>query len=287
MTGSQDLLDAPDPPAAVRTYLKCVELENPEGGLRFYPGSPRIAERLTRPGDDIILAELHPQALEALRLTFRRTGRVHIHKRDGFEALAALLPPKQKRGVVLIDPAYEEKSDYERTVQTIERAYKRWSTGGYLLWYPLLPAGRHEDMLSALRETGIRKILRSEWHHRPAGGERGLYGSGMAIVNPSWKTDEDDPRHHGLAARYRFRVGPGHSRLACAGIAGRGNPIRSDSSGRSRRDRRTRLPYGSTTDSGRPCPRTYPGLRRAGSARASCHPGSDGTSRSHACSGCD
>jgi len=188
--GIEKLMRAPAPPDIVRTYLDCVRSENPDAGLRLYPGSPRLAERLTRPGDEIILAELHPQALAALRRTFRRSDRVHIHKRDGFEALAALVPPKQKRGIVLIDPAYEEKTDYKRAVQTIERAYRRWSTGTYLLWYPVLPAGQHEELLFTLKQSGIAKILRSEWHHRPAGIERGLYGSGMAIVNPPWKADE-------------------------------------------------------------------------------------------------
>lgn len=188
--GIEKLLPGHAPPEIVQIYLDCVRAENPDGGLRQYPGSPRLAERLTRPGDEIILAELHPQALTALRRTFRRSDRVHIHKRDGFEALAALVPPKQKRGIVLIDPAYEEKADYERAVQAIERAWRRWPAGGYLLWYPLLPAGKHEDLLSALKQSGIAKILRSEWHHRPAGAGRGLYGSGMALVNPPWKTDE-------------------------------------------------------------------------------------------------
>ena len=120
--GVEKLFQAPAPPEIVQIYLDLVRVENPGGELRHYPGSPRLAEQLTRPGDEIILAELHPQALSALRKTFRRSDRVHIHKRDGFEALTALVPPKQKRGIVLIDPAYEEKSDYERSVQAIERA---------------------------------------------------------------------------------------------------------------------------------------------------------------------
>ena len=189
--GIERLLETPDPPETVRIYLDCVRAENPAGTLERYPGSPRIAEHLTRPGDDIILAELHPQAIALLGRTFAKSPRVHVHRRDGFEGLSALVPPAQKRGIVLIDPAYEKKSDYRATVQTIERARKRWSTGVYIVWYPLLPAGRHEDLLSAFNESGIRKILRSEWHHRPSGGERGLYGSGMILINPPWKVDDE------------------------------------------------------------------------------------------------
>jgi 23S rRNA (adenine2030-N6)-methyltransferase len=206
--GIETLLDAPDPPPLVRIYLECVRAENAEGPLRFYPGSPRIAERLSRPGDEIALAELHPQALAELHRTFRRASRVHIHKRDGFEAITALTPPATKRGLVVIDPAYEQKSDYDAVIRTIEQAYRRWSIGGYLLWYPLLPQGRHEALLQTLKDCGIKKILRSEWVHKPPTAERGLYGSGIAWINPVWSA-EDELRVIGdWLVRIEFGTGP-------------------------------------------------------------------------------
>jgi len=91
---------------------------------------------------------------------------------------------------VVIDPSYEEKSDYEQVVRTIERAHRKWSTGGYLVWYPLLPAGLHHTLLEQLKDSGIRKILRSEWRHTRASMDRGLYGSGVIWINSPWKADD-------------------------------------------------------------------------------------------------
>ena len=206
--GVESLLRAPDPPPLVRAYLDCVRAQNTPGCLQYYPGSPKFATAFTRPGDEMVLAELHPQALAALKKTFRRAPHVHIHKRDGFEAIPALVPPATKRGLVVMDPAYEEKSDYETVVRTIERAYARWSTGGYLVWYPLLPERRHEALVRALRDCGIKKILRSEWHHKLPEAERGLYGSGVIWINPTWKAEDELRALGDWLLRVKFGTGP-------------------------------------------------------------------------------
>jgi len=206
--GIEAVLAAPDPPLEVIPYLDRVRAANPGGGFRFYPGSPDLALAFCRPDDELILAELHPQALAEIEKRYRRERRVHIHRRDGFEALPALVPPRTRRGLALIDPVYEQKSDYEAVVRTIERAHARWSTGLYLVWYPLLPAGRHDALLARLKASGIRKILRSEWLHRPPAEDRGLYGSGILAINPLWKMEEAIREVGAWLERIHFGAGP-------------------------------------------------------------------------------
>jgi 23S rRNA (adenine2030-N6)-methyltransferase len=206
--GIEKVLAVPDPPPAIRPYLDQVRAANPAGGLCFYPGSPDLALAFCRSDDDVVLVEMHPQALSELENRYARERRVHIHRRDGFEALAALVPPRTRRGVALIDPAYEQKSDYEAVVRAIERAHARWSTGLYLVWYPLLPAGRHDALFAGLKATGIRKIMRSEWLHRPPAEDRGLYGSGILAINPLWKMDEAIREAGAWMEQIEFGTGP-------------------------------------------------------------------------------
>ncbi len=163
---------------------------NPDGKLRTYPGSPLIARASLRPQDRMQLMELHPGEFEALKEVFRGDRQVGLHQRDGFEGVLALSPPAEKRGLVLVDPSYELKEDYQQVPQWSAKLFQRWSTATLAIWYPLLPAGRHQLLLKGLERSGLRKILVSELSVAPSDGE-GMYGSGMAVVNTPWQLDEE------------------------------------------------------------------------------------------------
>jgi len=179
-----------DPPAPVRRYLDLVRAHNGPGELRYYPGSAVLAQQMLRDDDRAILLELHPQELSALRIAIGRDPRVGVHERDCQEGLPALLPPRApiRRGLVLIDPSYEVKDEYETSVSLLGRALERFGTGVFLLWYPLLAEERHLRLLRLLGELEPPKTLISEYSF----DDRlvGLQGSGLAIVNAPWQFDE-------------------------------------------------------------------------------------------------
>jgi 23S rRNA (adenine2030-N6)-methyltransferase len=160
-----------------------------QDSLNYYPGSPWLAKSALRENDKIALMELHPSEFEKLKAVFNRESNVGVHHRDGYEGVLSLLPPKPNRGAVLIDPSYEVKTEYLQVVKFIEKAYQRWSNGCFAIWYPLLKAGNHRDMLHKLKRSGIRKILLAELYVKDQADER-MYGSGMLLINPPWQLDQ-------------------------------------------------------------------------------------------------
>lgn len=208
------LWSAADIPDAAMPYLEAVRALNEGQTLRFYPGSPRIARHLLRAQDRMVLMELHPTDLPLLQQEFAGDRRVAVHHRDGHEGLKAFLPPKEKRGLVLIDPSYEVKDEFDRVVETLVQSHRRWPTGIYALWYPILNRASIDRLHRRLRESGIRKILYAELSLRPddaplgmtkrqdsrfarpqgapqeeRAGMRGMNGSGMLMINPPWQLD--------------------------------------------------------------------------------------------------
>lgn len=175
-------------PEEVQPYLDQVAAVN-NSELQTYPGSPLITAQMARAEDRISVMELHPAEAEALKRVFRRDTRVAVHQRDGYEGVLALLPPKPNRGVVLVDPAYEVKKEYQQVVRFVSKALRRWPNGCLAIWYPLLPAGLWQQMKADLVATGIRKVLCSELEVTAAEGGRGMYGSGMLLINPPWQLD--------------------------------------------------------------------------------------------------
>lgn len=159
--------------------------------LRYYPGSPQIAQHLMRPQDKLTLVELHNNEIQDLRNNMRHDQRVVIHHRDGFEALPALLPPTPRRGLVLIDPPYEQKQDYQQVVATLQKAVKRWATGIYAIWYPILGHQRDQSrvMLKKIKQVGLGEVLVAELEVAAQTADLGMNGSGLAIVNPPWQLD--------------------------------------------------------------------------------------------------
>ena len=149
-------------------------------GPTWYPGSPMIARTLLRPSDHLHLLELHPREHAALRRLFAG-AHDHVHQRDGHEGLPALVPPTPRRGLALIDHSYEVKAEYEAAARLVVDTHRKWPQGVILLWYPVLDAGLHADLLAALRAAGLAGL----WHEevRFAGSALRMRGSGLVAVN--------------------------------------------------------------------------------------------------------
>ena len=162
-----------------------------EQGLKRYPGSPLQVARLLRPQDSAQLCELHADEATKLRALFHDEARVHVHQRDGYEALKALLPPKEKRGLVLIDPPYEaQEAEYKRIEQALKSALQRWPTGMYAVWYPIKLRSQVQPFLRGLQRIGARRVLRAELLVHPDDSPLRLNGSGMVILNAPWNLDD-------------------------------------------------------------------------------------------------
>ncbi|OBT10184.1 rRNA methyltransferase [Vibrio sp. UCD-FRSSP16_10] len=187
--GIAKLWQQSDLPEAISSYLESIRVLNDGDELRYYPGSPRVARAQIRRGDRMVLTELHPSDFPLLEQEFHRDRQVKIFKEDGFSRLKGSLPPKERRGLVLIDPPYELAKEYRDVVQAIAQSYKRWATGVYAIWYPVVNRYDIEDMLEGLQGLGIRKILQIELGVSPDTNERGMTASGMIVINPPWKLE--------------------------------------------------------------------------------------------------
>ena len=174
----------PDPPALVARLVQAVRACNPDGELRTYPGSPALVAAALRADDLLMACELHIEDHAALKRAFPRAGNVHVHARDGWEALGALLPPPRKRGLVLIDPPYEETGELERAARALGPALKRFGHGIYLWWRPLKSESALARADAEARTQGAREILRADlWVNAPRPDGK-LVGSSLLVVNP-------------------------------------------------------------------------------------------------------
>jgi 23S rRNA (adenine2030-N6)-methyltransferase len=188
-TGVALIRQARDPPPSVRPYLDVLAELNGAGALHEYPGSPELALRLLREQDHLELFELHPQAVTALQKRYARNAQVHVHRRDGFEGLVAVVPPKERRGIALIDPAYEDKDDFGRVADLVAACRKRWANGVYMVWYPLIRHAGADRLIEVLREFAIPRTLRVELEVAP--NSEGLKGSGLVIANLPFQVETD------------------------------------------------------------------------------------------------
>jgi 23S rRNA (adenine2030-N6)-methyltransferase len=185
--GIARLWDLSDPPPALAAYLEAVKRLNP-GVLSLYPGSPEIARQLLRDGDQIVLNELHPGAFTALKRWAGHDARINIHKRDGLEAMLALVPPKVRRGLVLVDPSFEMKSDYAEIPVRLGKAVEKWREGVFMVWYPILADARHQPLLAGLAAIPVPSFCAEL---SLTAGDKGLRGTGIVVLNPPWKFDAD------------------------------------------------------------------------------------------------
>src|SRR5258707_3480911 len=206
--------------ALTKPYLDVVRAYNPKGELKAYPGSPLIARGLMRPQDRLVACELEPKARKALIDVLRRDEQARVVDLDGWVALPAFVPPKEHRGLILIDPPYEQKDEFTRVAEGFAEAFAKWPTGIYLLWYPV-KIRRASDSL-ARHVAGVAgagatpgKCLRLGFTVRAQAAGPGLTSAGVLIVNPPWTLAEElrailpaleKPLGRGGAGRFRLET---------------------------------------------------------------------------------
>lgn len=178
-------LDADDWPELTR-YFEIIRSFNEAGKLTYYPGSPMFARDFLRTGDKAWLYELHPADVELLRNNISENRQIRVKHEDGFKGLLALLPPLSRRGFVLIDPPYEIKTDYQQVVNTLILAHKKFSTGTYAIWYPVVDRTRINQLEKNFIDSGIKNIQRFELALSPDSHASGMTASGMIVINPPW-----------------------------------------------------------------------------------------------------
>jgi 23S rRNA (adenine2030-N6)-methyltransferase len=172
-------------------YLDAIAALNPGGRLAHYPGSPVLAQALLRRQDRLIACELEPRAAAALERELASDNRAKAIAIDGWTALTAYLPPVERRGVVLIDPPFEQPDEFARLGERLAAAHRKWPTGIYLLWYPIKDPAEAQGFSRGLVRLGIAKMLRVELILPTAGPDTGLRGSGLIAVNPPWTLHDE------------------------------------------------------------------------------------------------
>jgi len=204
----------------VKPYLDIVRAFNPQGALKAYPGSPLIARALLRPQDRLTACEVEPKARKHLIEALRRDTQARVVDLDGWTALPAFVPPKERRGLVLIDPPYEQKDEFERLADGFAQAFAKWPTGSYLLWYPVKSRRASDDLARHVAQavaaaTPPGKCLRLEFSVAPQTAGAGLASAGLLIVNPPWTlqgelkailAELEKPLGQGGAGRFRLET---------------------------------------------------------------------------------
>jgi 23S rRNA (adenine2030-N6)-methyltransferase len=200
-------------PPAVARYLAAVaaydrKFGRATGRLKRYPGSPRLIRSAVRPGDRFVACELHPEEALALKREFAGDGAVEVRQADGYKAMKALLPPRERRGLVLIDPPFEAADEFERLLRALRQGVRRFATGCYALWYPI----KDEAAAAFGRELAAFKALTLELSLE--GIEPGrLAACGLAVINPPWRFEESMREALPWIAE---RLGPGVRAAICA-----------------------------------------------------------------------
>lgn len=185
--GISKLLIAKNLPESLADYVALIQSFN-SGKLSFYPGSPMVAEHYLRADDRMRLFELHPNDYKLLDENFSGHGKqVKVEMQNGFNGIKACLPPPTRRAVVLIDPPYEDKQDYQHVVNMIKDSLKRFATGTYIIWYPILQRPEPAEMIENLLQLGMSDWLHVTMSiHAPSSEGFGMHGSGLFIINPPW-----------------------------------------------------------------------------------------------------
>jgi 23S rRNA (adenine2030-N6)-methyltransferase len=202
-------------PSELGPYLAAIRRLNRAGAgsLRWYPGSPRLARILMRPGDRLIATELHPAETQALQREFAGDAQVLVKRMDGYQALKAFLPPAERRGLVLIDPPFEVTDEFDRMVKGLKEAHRRWAQGIFALWYPIKGEAPIRAFQETIVDTGLRRIVVAELLVRPAVDPTRLNGCGLLLVNPPWTLADDLKRLLAVFAELLPETGQGSSRV--------------------------------------------------------------------------
>jgi 23S rRNA (adenine2030-N6)-methyltransferase len=204
----------------LKPYLDVVRAFNPQSPLKTYPGSPLIARALLRPQDRLTACEVEPKARKRLIEALRRDTQARVVDLDGWTALPAFVPPKERRGLVLIDPPFEQKDEFARLAMGFAEAFAKWPTGSYLLWYPVKSRRATDDLARQVAQAiaGGRPpgtCLRLEFSVAPRAAEAGLISAGLLIVNPPWTLlgelkailpELEKPLGQGGAGRFRLET---------------------------------------------------------------------------------
>ena len=204
----------------VAPYLDIVRAFNPQRDLKAYPGSPLVARALLRPQDRLTACEVEPNARKHLIGALRRDTQARVVDLDGWTALPAFVPPNERRGLVLIDPPFEQKDEFERMADGFAEAFAKWPTGSYMLWYPVKSRRATDDLAHRVASvvgnaTVPGKCLRLEFSVAPQTAESGLTSAGLLIVNPPWTlgaelkailSELEKPLGQGGAGRYRLET---------------------------------------------------------------------------------
>lgn len=170
-------------PIEFSSYISTILQYNPDGLLRYYPGSPALAIKRLRAKDRIVCSELHPGEYDHLYDFLGHRGQVHCANKDGYLALKALVPPIERRGLIMIDPSYEVKNEYRQVTQAVKSAYHIFQTGVYCIWYPLVDNKLHGQLMRGFNEIGAEKNLRAEFYLNSK-TQPGMSGCGLWIINP-------------------------------------------------------------------------------------------------------
>jgi 23S rRNA (adenine2030-N6)-methyltransferase len=182
---------AADLAALLAPYLDVIGALNERGTLRLYPGSPALVRAWLRTADRLIACELEPNAATSLAFNLRGDPRIKTLEIDGWAALAAHLPPVERRGLVLIDPPFERDDDFRRLGQSLATGQRKWATGIYVLWYPVKNRAGPDALAKSIRRLGIGKVLRAELLVAPLSDITRLNGCGMILVNPPWRLEAE------------------------------------------------------------------------------------------------
>ncbi|WP_114009548.1 23S rRNA (adenine(2030)-N(6))-methyltransferase RlmJ [Cohaesibacter intestini] len=172
-------------------YLAIIRKLNPEGPITTYPGSPLLMAEMARQQDRAFFVEKHPDDAETLKQTIRRDRRFHIRQEDGWNAIKGDLPPQERRGMVLVDPPFEEKGEFNRMIWYFTQGYKRWANGIYCLWYPIKARRDVDEAAGMLKAEGIDNILRAELVINKLDTAKRLNGTGMFIINPPFMLHDE------------------------------------------------------------------------------------------------
>ncbi len=182
-----------DAPVGLQPYLDAVRAENPDGHLQHYPGSPWLARRLMRAADRLVLYELNKDDCAALQSVFTGTRNTAIHNQDGFSAIRAFLPPKERRGLTFIDAAFDQADEFGRITRAIKEAHGRFATGMVAVWYPLMAPAAMLAFARSLQAMGLPKTLQLELSVHPEDWTAHIRGSGLIVVNPPYGLDREMP----------------------------------------------------------------------------------------------
>lgn len=194
-TGIEKIIQSPSPPPLVKLFLNVIHQINNKlahanyTSLRFYPGSPLLARQLLRPQDRLIACDLHPEEYQSLKNTLGGDKQCAIHHADGFQALKAFLPPKERRGIILIDPPYENIDEFSLIVRSLQPAIRRFETGVYVIWYPIKDQAAVKSFYRYLTNLIQKPILKAELTIYPDLPNH-LNGSGVTIINPPYQLDK-------------------------------------------------------------------------------------------------